>query len=124
MSINKVILKGRLGGDPKTNNGVVKFSLATSESYTKKDNGEKVTETQWHNIVAFQKLGEIISKYVKKGDELVVIGKIQYKEHEGKRYTTIIAGEIDFISNGKSGSNSNQASNEMPVNNVDPDLPF
>ena len=98
MSINKVILKGRLGQNPESKNGAVKFSMATSESYKNKQ-GEKVESTQWHNVVAFGKLGEILEKYLKKGDEAVIIGKLNYNKHEEKIYTSIIANEFDTKSN-------------------------
>lgn len=113
MSVNKVIIKGRLGKDPETTNGVVKFSVATSEKYEK--NGEKVEKTQWHNIVAFGKLGEILSKYFKKGDEIFIVGKIEYNEHEGKYYTSIIANEFDFVgSNGKTASETTVNQDDAP----------
>lgn len=106
MSINKVILKGRLGKDPENNNGCVKFSLATDEGYKDKE-GNKVDKTAWHQVVAFGKLGEILQKYLHKGDEAVIIGKLDYREHEGKYYTSIIANEFDFVSSKKDGSTNN-----------------
>lgn len=95
MSVNKVILKGRLGGDPEINGTATKLSLATSYSY-KKESGEKVENTAWHKCVAFGRLGEVISKHFKKGDEIYIEGRIDYHEHEGKYYTNIIISEFDF----------------------------
>lgn len=101
MSVNKVILKGRLGDDPGLSNGTVRFSLATDEGYKDKQ-GNKVEKTAWHSIVAFGKLGEIFEKHLKKGDEVLIIGKLDYyKTDEGKYYTSIIADEFDFVSNKK-----------------------
>ena len=89
--INKVILIGHVGKDPETKSivstTVTKLSLATTETW-KKD-GEKKEETQWHNLEAWGKLAEIIDRFVKKGDKIYVEGKIKYREHEGKYYTTI-----------------------------------
>lgn len=93
---NSVQLMGRLGQDPEVLNldsgkKLVKFSLATNDYYTKKD-GEKVTTTDWHNIVAWGKTAEIIEKYVTKGREVIVRGKLSnrsYETSEGeKRYIT------------------------------------
>lgn len=75
--MNKVILKGNVGEDPKVkrfdNGQVCKFSLATSESYTK--DGEKITNTEWHSVVFWGKIVDVIEKYVHKGDQLLVEGK-------------------------------------------------
>lgn len=93
---NRVQLIGNLGQDPsftELDGGkkVVSFSMATNETY-KNAAGEKVTDTQWHNIVAWGKLAENISTYAKKGTEMVVTGKLttrSYETKEGeKRYTT------------------------------------
>jgi single-strand DNA-binding protein len=94
---NKVTLIGRTGKDVeivKLQNGIIaKVSLATSDHYTNAK-GEKVEETQWHNLVAFGKTAEIMQKYVNKGDEIAVEGKITYNSYEDKegqkRYATDI----------------------------------
>lgn len=85
---NKVQLIGNLGQNPeiKTLDGgkkLAKFSIATNESY-RNVNGEKVIETQWHNLVAFGKLAEIIEKYITKGSEVAVEGKITYRTYNDK----------------------------------------
>ena len=105
MSINKVMLLGNVGKDPDVRyleNGVVKcsFSLATSESYTNKA-GEKVTNTEWHNIVAWRDLAKAAEGIVKKGMQLYVEGKIStrsYQDKEGvqKRITEITADTIQI----------------------------
>ena len=93
---NKVQLIGNLGNDPKMvtlENGskLAKFSIATNESY-KNAEGEKVTDTQWHNIVAWGKLAEIAENYLIKGKEVMIEGKLMsrsYETKEGeKRYIT------------------------------------
>ena len=95
---NKVQLIGNLGQNPEVkelNGGkkVAKFSLATNETYRNKA-GEKVTDTQWHNLVAWGKTAEIIEKYLKKGSEVAVEGKLlnrNYTDKEGvKRYVAEI----------------------------------
>lgn len=93
---NKVQLIGYLGNDPEITsleNGkkIAKFSLATNENY-KNAKGEKVTDTQWHNLVAWNKTAEIVEKYVTKGKEIAIEGKLtsrSYDDKEGnKRYVT------------------------------------
>ncbi|MFT4833212.1 MAG: single-strand DNA-binding protein [Psychroserpens sp.] len=95
---NRVQLIGNLGNDPEIVNmesgtKLAKFSIATNETY-KNTKGEKVTDTQWHNVVAWGKTAEIIEKYLVKGIEVVVEGKLtsrSYETKEGeKRYVTEI----------------------------------
>lgn len=94
---NKVTLIGRTGKEVeivKFENGqLAKVSLATSEHYTNAK-GEKVEETQWHNLICYGKTAEIMEKYVEKGKEIAIEGKIQYKTYEDKdgqkRYSTEI----------------------------------
>ena len=98
MSINKVILVGNVGKDPEirhldNNVAVANFPLATSETYTNK-NGEKVTTTEWHNIVAWRGLADVCEKYVQKGRQLYIEGKIRTRSYDAqdgtKRYMTEI----------------------------------
>lgn len=95
---NKVQLIGHLGNDPEMvtlDNGskLAKFSLATNETY-KNSEGEKVTDTQWHNIVAWGKIAEIAENFLAKGKEIMIEGKLMsrsYETKEGeKRYITEI----------------------------------
>jgi single-strand DNA-binding protein len=100
---NSVRLIGRLGQNPdvkKLNSGkaMAKCSIATSEVY-RNDAGEKVEETQWHNVIAWGKQAELIEKYLKKGNEIAIEGKLSsrsYTDKEGnKRYTTeIVVNEL------------------------------
>jgi len=92
---NKVQLIGNLGNDPEIitlENGtkLAKFSIATNESY-KNAKGEKVTDTQWHNIVAWGKLAEIAENYLTKGKEVMIEGKLMSRSYETKE------GEKRFI---------------------------
>lgn len=102
MSINKVILVGNVGRDPEIRHldsgvAVATFTLATSETYTAK-NGERVTTTEWHNIVLWRGLAEVAEKYVKKGKQLYIEGRIRtrsYEDKEGqKKYVTEIFGDV------------------------------
>jgi len=101
MSINKVILVGNVGKDPEVRYldsgvAVANFPFATSETYKNKQ-GEKVTNTEWHNIVMWRGLAEIVEKYVNKGSQLYIEGKIRtrsYDDRDGiKRYMTEIIGD-------------------------------
>lgn len=98
-TVNKVILIGHLGDDVKMHyfeggNSIGRFPLATNETYTNRQTGEKVTTTEWHNIVVRNKLAEICEKYLSKGDKIYCEGRIKTRQWEGddggKRYTTEI----------------------------------
>ena len=95
---NKVQLIGNLGNDPEIVNmdsgtKLAKFSIATNETY-KNAKGEKVTDTQWHNVVAWGKTAEIVENYLTKGNEVAVEGKLIHRSYENKegekRYITEI----------------------------------
>ena len=105
MSVNKVILVGNVGRDPESRylpNGdpVVGLSLATTEKWKAKD-GSKQEATQWHRVSFFGKLAEIVGEYVKKGSQIYVEGRIEYREYEKdgvKRYSTdIIADKLQML---------------------------
>jgi len=102
MSFNKVILVGNVGKDPDIrrfeNNIKASFSLATSETYTPKG-GDKVTQTEWHNIVAWRRLAELAENYIRKGSQILVEGKLRYRSYDdrdgNKKY--IVEVEADVI---------------------------
>jgi single-strand DNA-binding protein len=117
--INKVIIVGHLGQDPEIRymsdgSAVANFSVATSESWTDKNTGEKKERTEWHRIVAWRKLGEICGKYLSKGKQVYVEGKLQTRswEQDGvKRYTTeIVASDVQFLGSRDSGGGNRQPS--------------
>lgn len=151
MSVNKVILVGRLGKDPETRymtNGeaVTNATLATSENWKDKS-GEKQERTEWHNLVFYRRLAEIAGEYLKKGSQIYVEGKLQTRKWQTKegqdRYTTeIIVNEMQMLGS-KSGGGGNfevvdkpaasastpTTSNSAPVksggfDNFDDDIPF
>lgn len=105
---NKVQLIGNLGNDPEIINlesgkTLAKFSIATNESY-KNAQGEKVTDTQWHNIVAWGKTAQIVEKYVGKGKEVAIEGKLtsrsyETKEGEKKYITEVVCNELLMLGN-------------------------
>lgn len=105
--VNKVILIGRLGRDPEvrytpSGDAVANFSIATSEDWTDKDSGEKKERTEWHNIVAWRRLGEICGEYLKKGSQVYIEGRLQTRswtdKEDVKRYRTeIIANSVQFL---------------------------
>jgi len=102
MSFNKVILVGNVGKDPEIrrfeNNIKASFSLATSETYTPKG-GDKVTQTEWHNIVAWRRLAELAENYIRKGSQVLIEGKLRYRSYDdrdgNKKY--IVEVEADVI---------------------------
>ena len=117
MSVNKVILLGRLGQDPElkyTPSGasVCNFSMATTESWTDKSSGQKQERTEWHRIVVWGKLAELCNQYLSKGRQAFVEGRVQtraWDDKDGnKRYTTeIMANTVQFIG-GQAGASNGQ----------------
>jgi single-strand DNA-binding protein len=102
MSVNKVILIGNVGKDPEVryldnNLPICKMSLATSEVYKNKA-GEKVTTTEWHNVILWRGLAEVAEKYVKKGSQVYIEGRLRTRSYDDKdkvkRYTTEIVADV------------------------------
>lgn len=125
MSVNKVILVGNLGKDPEVRympNGdaVVNFSIATSESWKNKA-GERVSRTEWHNIVIYRKLAEIAGQYLKKGSSVYLEGRIQSRKYTGKDGVErlayeIIVSEMKMMDGKQAGSEpQNTASEPQPA---------
>lgn len=114
--INKVIVLGNLARDPEikyATNGsaIANFSMATSESWNDKNSGEKVEKTEWHRIVAYRKLAEIIGQYLKKGSQVYIEGKLQTRKWQNKdgldMYTTeIVANDMQMLGGRDSGQSS------------------
>ena len=122
--VNKVILIGNLGKDPEVrylDNGiaVANISLATTENYKNKE-GEKVSQTEWHDVVLWRGLAEVAEKYLKKGASIYIEGKIRTSKwvdkDENNRYKTeIMADKMNMLS---------KSSNETALNINEDDLPF
>ena len=142
-TINKVILIGHLGDEVKMNyfeggNSLGRFPIATNETYTNRQTGERVTTTEWHNIVFRNKLAETCEKYLSKGDKVYCEGRIktrQWEQDGQKRYTTEIhINNMTFLSTkGEPGTpaatsntvNQAKTSQTKPVmEQEDDDLPF
>lgn len=126
--MNKSILIGRLGKDPETRNfengSVTTFSLATSETY-KDRSGNRQEKTEWHNISFWGKQGEIVAKYFKKGDSILVEGKIAYREYEkdGRCFITEIqCSSFEFLAKSSVSNGAAEATENQPVD--DDYLPF
>ncbi len=124
-TINKAILIGHLGDEVKMHyfdggNSIGRFPIATNESYTNKQTGEKVVTTEWHNIVVRNKLAEICEKYLTKGDKVYCEGKIKTRQWEQdgiKRYSTEIhVLEMTFLSTKK----NTDVSKDTPVVSTSP----
>lgn len=139
-SLNKVMLMGHLGDEVKMHffeggNSIGRFPIATNESYTKKSTGERITTTEWHNIVVRNKLAEICEKYLSKGDLIYVEGRIKTRQwnddSDNKRYTTEIqVVDLQFIKTKKKNNSKNEVNPSANKENTDSssveegDLPF
>lgn len=121
-TLNKVILIGNLGKDPEiryleTGISFARFSLATSENYTDKKTGKTITQTDWHNIIAWRGLSDVVEKHLKKGDRVYIEGKIRGKTYQDKegliRYTVdIIANDIIML--GSNNKKTENTTNKIP----------
>ncbi|QEH12214.1 single-stranded DNA-binding protein [Histophilus somni] len=147
--INKVIIVGNLGNDPEMRtmpNGeaVANISVATSESWTDKNTGERREVTEWHRIVFYRRYAEICGQYLRKGSKIYIEGKLRtrkWQDQNGQeRYTTEIQGELLQMLDSRNATNSvdGQQSNyqamsqspkatappPIPSDNFDDDIPF
>ena len=151
--VNKVILVGNCGKDPETRympsgGAVTNISIATSESWKDKQSGETKERTEWHNVVFFNRLGEIAGEYLKKGSQIYVEGSLRTRKWQDKsgqdRYTTeIVASEMQMLGSRGGGDSyapaqsqsqsrpaSNQQSDPAPApapmveEGFDDDIPF
>ena len=149
--VNKVILVGTLGKDPETktfaNGGsLTQFSIATSEAWTDKTTGERKEQTEWHNIVLQNKLGEIAQQYLRKGSKVYIEGSLntrKWTDQNGQeRYTTQIKGQQMQMLDSANDNNQQQAQPQQqssytpkqptyaknpqaqPTAQLDDDLPF
>ena len=150
--VNKVILIGNLGQDPEVKympngNAVANVTIATSESWKDKNTGEQVDKTEWHRVVFFRRLAEIVGEYLKKGSKVYIEGKLQTRKWQDKNgkdnwTTEIIASEMQMLDSrggGSSDFNQSQGGGQQqsapqsapsqaapaPANNdFDDDIPF
>lgn len=149
--VNKVILIGNLGQDPEVKympngNAVTNITVATSESWKDKNTGEQVDKTEWHRVVFFRRLAEIVGEYLKKGSKVYIEGKLQTRKWQDKNgkdnwTTEIIASEMQMLDSRGGGSSdfnqsqgaptqsepqsaSSQAAPAPMSNDFDDDIPF
>jgi single-strand DNA-binding protein len=140
--VNRVILLGNLGRDPEvktldSGTKLARFPLATTETYKNRD-GEKVSNTEWHNCVVWRGLAEVVEKYLKKGNQVYVEGKIRTRKYQDKdgndRYISeIMVDNMTMLGGGpKSEDNQQQTAQqaapanveEPPMTDEGDDLPF
>jgi len=134
--VNKAILVGNLGKDPEVRYldsgvAVANFSLATTENYRNKE-GEKVSQTEWHNVVLWRGLAEIAEKYLKKGSSVYIEGRIRNRKWEDKEGNTRYNNEILADNMTMLGGRSNDSSQDIGFNqntsksedSSENDLPF
>ena len=137
-TLNKIMLIGHLGDEVKMHHfeggGCIgRFPLATNESYTNKSSGEKISSTEWHNIVVRNKAAELCQKYLSKGDKVYIEGKIKSRkwtdDSGNERYMTEINTDVFTFLNNKnedkqlnSSENESNEDHDSDVNNQD--LPF
>ncbi|HET7276329.1 MAG TPA: single-stranded DNA-binding protein [Longimicrobiaceae bacterium] len=143
-SLNKATIIGNLGSDPEirttgTGSKVANFSVATSRSWTGRD-GQQQEKTEWHRIIAWAKLADVVERYLKKGDRVYVEGEIQYRQYEDKdgvtKYSTEINAREMIMLGGREGGGgsdhapatagrgSNYEDFQTPPLGDDDDLPF
>lgn len=128
-SVNKVILIGNLGRDPEVrmldnNVKLCRFSIATSESYTDRNTGERRDNTEWHNVVVWRGLADVAEKYLKKGNKVYIEGKLRTRnwqdENNQTRYATeIVADNMTMLtSRAEAQSMQQNAPAQQPYNNA------
>ena len=125
MSFNKVILVGNVGKDPEIrrfeNNTKASFSLATSETYTPRG-GDRVTQTEWHNIVAWRRLAELAENYIRKGSQILVEGKLRYRSYDDregiKRYIVEVEADVIQLLGRKPDSQNQQSAGQDNQDNT------
>lgn len=148
--VNKVIIIGNLGQDPEvkympSGDAVTTISVATSESWNDKQSGEKQERTEWHRIVFFKRLAEIVGEYLKQGSKVYVEGSLRTRKWQAQdgqdRYTTeIVASSMQMLDSrggngsgngenerggGQQGQNKQAAQNKTnSMDNFDDDIPF
>lgn len=132
--VNKVIVVGHLGADPEvkvmpSGDAVANFNVATTESWTDKNSGEKKSETEWHRVVLFRRQAEVAGEYLKKGALVYIEGKLKTRKYrvEGEdrdRYVTEVEGRTMQMLGGKSDAGRAAAQGAPAQDPLDDDIPF
>lgn len=129
-TLNKVMLIGHLGDEVKVTyfeggGAIGRFPLATNDSYTNRQTGERVTNTEWHNVVVRNKAAEICEKYLSKGDKVYVEGRLRNRQWQGEdgvtRYTTEVhVNDFTFLSNKNDNQNQGSSMQQSSYGNNSP----
>ena len=129
--VNKVTLIGNLGNDPElrstqSGSAVANITLATSESWRDKETQETKERVEWHRVIFFGRLAEVVNEYLRKGSQVYVEGRIQTRKWQDKdgndRYTTeIVANEMQML--GNRGTNSDSSAGQQPTSTSQPTSP-
>ena len=130
--INKVILVGNLGADPKVNPNrtAAQFSVATTEGWKDRNSGEQKERTEWHKVVAFKRLAEIAAEYLRKGSKVYIEGKLQtskWQDNNGvDRYTTqVVISEFQMLDRpNNTGRDDGRGNEQEPPPPDDDDIPY
>lgn len=133
MSLNKAMLIGNVGQDPEirhmpNGNAVANLSVATSETWKDKNTGDNQEKTEWHRVVVFGNLANIVESYVRKGSKLYIEGKIQTRSWEqdgAKKYSTeIVANQLQMLNRVESSGSVDNSQQKQDNENQFEDIPF
>tara|TARA_B100001063_G_scaffold155516_1_gene145117 strand:- start:8 stop:430 length:423 start_codon:yes stop_codon:yes gene_type:complete len=135
--INKVILLGNLGADPELRttaggDAVATISIATSDSWKDKNTGEEQQKTEWHRVVFFRRMAEVVGQYLKKGSSVYIEGQLQTNSYEDKntgekKYSTqIVARDMQMLGSRNSSETQSNTSEEAEMDQtpMDDEIPF
>jgi single-strand DNA-binding protein len=135
--INKVILLGNLGADPEVRttaggDAVATISIATSDSWKDKNTGEEQQKTEWHRVVFFRRMAEVVGQYLKKGSSVYIEGQLQTNSYEDKntgekKYSTqIVARDMQMLGSRNSSETQSNTSEEATMDQtpMDDEIPF
>ncbi|EGL53949.1 MAG: single-stranded DNA-binding protein [Pseudomonadota bacterium] len=133
MSVNKVILVGRLGADPESRafpqgGSICTLRIATSESWKDRQTNERQERTEWHRVILRNKLGEIAQEYLKKGSQVYIEGKLQTRKWQNQQgqdqYTTEIVGNEMTMLDSRSSANNPAGDMQQPSSNMPDDMDY
>ena len=135
--INKVILLGNLGADPELRttaggDAVATISIATSDSWKDKNTGEEQQKTEWHRVVFFRRMAEVVGQYLKKGSSVYIEGQLQTNSYEDKNTgekkfsTQIVARDMQMLGNRNNSETQSNSSDEASMDQtpMDDEIPF
>ena len=135
--INKVILLGNLGADPELRttaggDAVVTISIATSDSWKDKNTGEEQQKTEWHRVVFFRRMAEVVGQYLKKGSSVYIEGQLQTNSYEDKNTgekkfsTQIVARDMQMLGSRNSSETQSNSTEEASMDQtpLDDEIPF